>query len=156
MIFYYTRTQKTKIAAEALHDITGLPLYALSSDIHEVKGIRFAWRAVRSIIGTKGYPVSNMPVSVPDEIYLCGPIWVGEPAGPLKYFVRNVDLSGKTVNLLLTGMQPTEENRESARKCLVKAGCQPGGIYMIATQKELPEKEIVTEHLREMLEETNA
>ncbi|MCL2604198.1 MAG: hypothetical protein FWD90_06945 [Defluviitaleaceae bacterium] len=156
MIIYYTRTQKSKIAAEALHDITGLPLYALDSDIHEVKGIRFAWRAVRSIIGSKGYPVKNMPKAIPSEVYLCGPIWVGEIAGPLKYFINQADLSGKKVHMLLTGIQPTEQNRESARKCLGKSGCQIGEIYLIATQKELPEKEVITEHLREMMEEANA
>jgi hypothetical protein len=156
MIFYYTRTQKTKIVAEALHEITGMPLYALDSDINEIKGIRFAWKAVRSIMSAKGYLVKNMPTSTPGEIYLCGPIWVGEMAGPLKYFISNTDLSKTTVNILLTGIQPTEQNRESARKFLGKAGCKPGKIYMLATSKEPPEKEIVTEHLRELMKEEDA
>jgi hypothetical protein len=151
MIFYYSRTQKTKIAALALHDITGLPLYALASDIHEVKGIRFAFRALRSIIGKKGYPVNNMPDVVPDEFYLCAPIWVGEMAGPVKYFINNIDLTNKKVHVLLTGMQPTEQNRDRVRKVLAANGCQPGNVYRVATTKELPEKEIVTEHLRELM-----
>jgi hypothetical protein len=153
MIFYYTRSQKTKIAAEALHEITGLPLYALTAPINEAKGISFAWKAVRSILSDKGCPVSNMPDSVPEEIYLCGPIWVGEPAGPLKYFMKNSDLKDVKVNMVLTGAQPTEQNRVQARKALAKAGCKPGAVYMMATPKGLPEKEVVREHLLALLTE---
>jgi hypothetical protein len=72
-------------------------------------------------------------------------------AGPLKYFVNNLELSDTRVHLLLTGMQPTEQNRQSAKKVLARAGCLPGEIYFIATQKQPPEKEIVVEHLRELM-----
>jgi hypothetical protein len=153
MIFYYTRTQKSRIAAEALGEITGQPLYALESDINDSKGLRFAWQAVRSVIGAKGCPVKNMPVGVPGEIYLCGPVWMGAIAGPLNYFINSPVVSGVKVHLLLTCMQPTEETRASAYKRLTKAGCVPGKVYMIATSKQPPEKEVVIEHLRELMAE---
>jgi hypothetical protein len=151
MIFYYSRTQKTKIAAEALHEITGMPLYALDAQISEAKGILFIWRAMRSVMGKKGCPVDNMPASLPGEIYLCGPIWAGAPAGPLKYFITRANLSGIKVHVLLTGLQPSEQTRTSTRKQLERAGCRPGKVYLIATQKTPPEKDILTEHLRELM-----
>ena len=151
MILYYSRTQKTALAAQALHEITGLSLYALESDINDLKGVKFGWNALRSVISKKGYPVKNLPGSVPDVVYLCGPIWAGEMAGPLKYLLTQVDFSNTTVNVLLTGMQPSEQNRVSALKCLTASGCQPGDVYLMATSKEMPEKEILVEHLRELL-----
>ncbi|MCL2203576.1 MAG: hypothetical protein FWB88_06525 [Defluviitaleaceae bacterium] len=152
MIFYYTRTRKTQVAAQALHEITGLDLYGLDADINNDTGLRFAFRAIKSVISAKGCPVGNMPKAVPGEIYLCGPIWAGEMAGPLKYFIRNVDVSGTKVHLLLTGRQPSEQNRERAVKVLTQAGCQPGNIYLIATTGELPEQDLLVEQLRTIME----
>ena len=153
MIYYFTRTQKSKVAADALHEITGLPLYALTAPINEVKGFSFVWRAVKSVLSSKGCPVDNLPTDVPSEIYICGPIWAGGLAGPLKYFVKNIDLTHTKVNVLLTGQQPAEQSREMIQKFLAKSGCKPCKIFMMATSKELPEKDVVLEHLRQMLEE---
>lgn|GEM_PF-1165663 len=151
MILYYSRTKKSALAAQALHEITGMPLYALETDINSFTGIKFGWNALRSVMSKKGYPVSNLPGNVPGEVYLCGPIWAGEMAGPLKYVVTNVDFSKTVVHVLLTGMQPSEQNRISTQKLLLKSGCLPGEVYLMATPKQMPEKEVVTEHLRALL-----
>jgi len=62
-----------------------------------------------------------------------------------------MDLSNTKVNILLTGMQPSEQNRISAQKFLTKTGCHVGEVHLMATPKEMPEKEILVEHLRELL-----
>ncbi|MCL2188864.1 MAG: hypothetical protein FWC16_08065 [Defluviitaleaceae bacterium] len=151
MIFYYTRTQKTKVAAEALHEITGLGLYALTAPVSEVKGFSFWVKAFKSVMSAKGCEVHNLPDTLPAEIYLCGPIWAGEMAGPLKYFLRELDISKTKIHCVLTGMQPTEKDRESARRVIERAGAQAGDIHLIATQKTMPEKDVLIEHLRALL-----
>ena len=151
MILYYSRTKKTEAAAQALHEITGMPLYALESDINALKGIKFGWNALRSAISKAGYPVSNLPGSVPEEVYLCGPIWAGEMAGPLKYVLNQVDFSNTKVHILLTGMQPSEQNRIAAHKRIANIPCRPGTVHLLATPKEVPERDILIEHLRELL-----
>ena len=155
MIYYFTRSQKSKVAAEALSEVTGLPLYALVASINDAKGFLFGWKAVTSIMSSKGCEVSNLPTEVPREIYLCGPIWVGEMAGPLKNFLTNVKLTGVKVNVLLTGMQPAEENRRRALKVLGKSGCEVGAVYMMATTKEMPEKTLFCEQLRDLMPEND-
>ena len=100
MILYYTRSNKTKVCAEALHDVTGLPLYRLESDLNEKTGFRFIFKVLQLVFTGKDYPISNMPTDLPDEIYLCGPIWGGQLAGPLLYFLNNMNSRKCRVNLL--------------------------------------------------------
>jgi len=151
MIFYYSRTDKTKATAQALHDITGLPLYPLASDINDVKGFLFAFRAIKSAFGAKGLPVTNMPDAVPEEIYLCAPVWAGDPAGPVKYFIANANLRRTRVHVILTAMTPTHQNRANIKKLLERAGAAVGEILQIATTKQPPEPEILHEHITEWL-----
>ena len=152
MIFYYSRTDKTKAAAQALHEITGLPLYPLESDITDAKGFLFAFKSISAAFGNKGLPVRNMPDTVPEEIYLCAPIWAGEPAGPMKFFIANAGLARVRVHVVLTAMTPTRQHITHVKKLLDKAGATPGDILQIATTKQPPEAEILREHLRELLE----
>lgn len=153
MIIYYSRTQKTKIAAQALGEVTGLPLYELNAEIADAHGVKFAWKAIRSVMGAKGSPVTNLPGALPEEIWLCAPIWAGEIAGPGKYFLANTDLTQTRVNILLTGMSPSHQNEKAARRLLERTGAQAGTVLMLATPKQLPEPETVREHLRELLNE---
>ena len=154
MILYYTRSQKTKIFAEALGEILGLPLYELQSDLNDMKKFKFVRKALGMVISNKGYPVSNMPESAPDEIYICGPIWGGRLVGPPRYFLENIDLSKTKVNLLVTASTPVEKYRTRALEDLNKIKCIPGEAYIFATGNDLPEKEIAIEHLREALQQS--
>jgi len=153
MILYYTRSQKTKVFAEALHDITGLPLLELQSDLNEMKDFKFLTRALGMVFSGKGRLVTNMPESVPEEIYVCGPIWGGRLVGPPRYFLDNSDLSKTRVNILLTAQTPAKKYRTRALESLSKINCIPGNAYIFATgsDKDMPEKEIAIEHLRELL-----
>jgi len=153
MILYYTRSQKTKVFAEALGEILGMPLYRLESDIDNMKSFKFFRKALGMVFSGKGFPVTNMPESVPEEVYVCGPIWGGRFVGPHKYFIENADLSKTKVNLLMTAQTPTEKYRTKALEDLSKIKCIPGEAYIFATNSgtNLPEREIALEHLRELL-----
>ena len=149
MILYYTRSQKTKIFAEALHDITGLPLHELKSDLDKMKDFKFLTRALGMVFSGKGCPVTNMPSSVPKEIYVCGPVWGGRLVGPVKYFLENFDLSKTRVNILLTASTPVEKYRTRALEDLSKINCIQGEAYIFATNpKGMPEHDAVKEQLR--------
>jgi hypothetical protein len=152
MIFYYSRTHNTKTAAQALHELTGLPLYALESDINAAKGISFVWKALRGTLGSKGNKINNPPPAVPAEIYLCLPIWIGEAAGPVKYFIANTDLARTKVHAVITARMPTSQYRDAVVKLLERAGAQMGEITLLATTKGQPDPAVMHEHLREWLD----
>jgi len=150
MILYYSRTQKTRVCAEALHDVTGLPLYAFESDVNQLTNMRFLLRIARLVVMRNECPIVNMPVNIPGEIYLCGPIWAGALALPVKYFLKHADLKGKKVHLLITASIATQQHRDTVLKALSYTGCIPGEVYQFATTKELPERMFIAEQLREM------
>ncbi|MCL2363348.1 MAG: hypothetical protein FWC71_01650 [Defluviitaleaceae bacterium] len=152
MIIYFSRTDKTKAAAQALHDITGLPLYPLESDITDAKGFLFAFKAIKAAFDPKGLSVRNMPDTLPEEIYLCAPVWAGEPAGPMKYFIANAKLERVRVHVLLTAATPSRQHIASVKKLMDKAGATLGEIFQIATTKQPPEAEILREHINDWLE----
>ena len=152
MILYYTRSQKTKVFAEALHDVLGLPLYELQSDLNGMKDFKFLTKALGMVFSGKGYPVSNMPQSVPGEIYVCGPIWGGRMVGPPRYFLQNMDLSSTKINLLLTASTPVDKYRTRVLEDLSQLKCIPGEAYIFATDaKSMPERDVIAEQLREIL-----
>lgn len=138
--------------AQALQEVTGFHTYSLSAPINALKGVSFWWRALRCALSRKGCPIDNMPETIPTEIYICGPIWAGDMAGPLKNFVHHANLNGVTVHCALTGMQPSEQNRTAARKLLQRAGAQVGHVLLIATTKTPPEKALIVEHLKELMQ----
>jgi len=153
MILYYTRSQKTKVFAEALGEILALPLHELQSDLNNIKVFKFLTKALGMVFSGKGYPVSNMPDSVPKEIYVCGPVWGGRLVGPPRYFLDNMDLSDTKVNILLTASTPVEKYRTRALDSLKSINCIPGEAYIFATSKDLPEHDIAVEHLRQLLQD---
>jgi len=151
MILYYTRTQKTKIFAEALHDILDMPLYELKSELDDMKDFKFLLRALRSVLTSNECKATNIPKPLPEEIYLCAPIWGGKIAAPAQYFLKYSDLSSTKVNLLVTASTPVEKYRARAQESLSQINCIPGNAYIFATGKGLPEKDVVLEHLRDIL-----
>ena len=151
MVLFYTRSQKTKVFAEALGDILDLSLHELKSDLDDMTDFKFLFRTLGMVFSGKGYPVNNMPASVPGEIYVCGPIWGGRLVGPPRFFLENMDLSKTKVNLLVTASTPVEKYRTRALEDLAQINCIPGKAYIFATGKELPERNVAEEHLRAIL-----
>ena len=153
MILYYTFKKKTKLFAEVLGDVLGQPIYGLESDLNDKTGFRFMFSALMTCVTQKSHPVSNMPESVPTEIFVCSPIWGGEMAAPIKYFLENADLRGVKVNILLTASIPTGKHRQKALAFLNKIPCQPGEVYSFATvDKVMPDKDVLHEQLLDMLQ----
>ena len=156
MILYYTRSQKTKVFAEALHDTFDLPLHELKTELDGMGDFKFMLRALGSVFTKRECPVSNMPPTVPDEICLCAPIWGGKMAAPAQYFLKRMDLSKTKVNLLMTASTPVEKYRARAMEDLKQINCIPGDAYIFATGKELPEKDVVLQQMREILQGENS
>jgi len=152
MILYYTRTKRTKVFAEALGEVVGMPVYELESDLNKKSTVAFLVKALGLAFGGKGYPVSNMPPALPEEIYLCGPVWGGQLVGPPRYFLDNAGLKNTTVNILLTASVPVEKYRRKALDYLNQIPCRPGEAYIFATSDKIePDPETIKDHMREML-----
>ncbi|MCL2578299.1 MAG: hypothetical protein FWE27_09700 [Defluviitaleaceae bacterium] len=152
MILYYTRGKKTKVFAEALGEVLGLEVYELESDLNNKGNIGFIFKALSLVFSGKGYTVSNMPENLPEEIFLCTPIWGGQVAGPPRFFLENADLKNTTVNLLLTANMPVDKYKEDAMELLYKMQCKPGRAFIFATSNKVPpEIETIKEQLREIL-----
>ena len=151
MILYFSRSGKTQAFAQALHDILGLPLYRLESELGGLKKLRFFVTVVSRMMSRKPTPVTNMPPEpLPAEIWLCGPVWAGDAALPLQHFLQQATLRGVTVNLLLTAAQPDEKYRKQGHKLLAATACTPGEVLLFATRGE-PDMPTITEQLRDML-----
>lgn len=152
MILYYSRGKKTKIFADALGEILGMEVTELESELNDKTTIGFMLKALSLAFSGKSYPVSNMPQNLPDEIYLCTPVWGGQPAAPAKFFLENANLNETTVNILLTASVPVEKYKIAALDDLNRIRCRPGRAFIFATSdKAAPEPDVVKEQLREML-----
>jgi len=152
MILYYTYSQRTKVFAESLGQVLNLPVRELKSDINKKSAFGFIFTALRLTFSGKGTPVNNMPEAIPDEVYVCSPIWGGKAAAPIKYFLENIDLQNKKVHLLLTANIPTEKYRQRALEYLQKLPCIPGDVHLFATSdKVMPEADVIKEQLCQIL-----
>jgi len=151
MVLYYSHSKKTKLFAEALGEVLGQSVYGLESDLDRRSGLGFLTHALYLTFTGKDYAIANMPDSVPDEIYLCCPVWGGQIAAPARHFLENMDLKGKRVNILLTASVPVDKYRQKAAEYLnSKISCNAGEVYIFASSNSL-EKETIKEHLRELL-----
>ncbi|MCL2404729.1 MAG: hypothetical protein FWC92_04185 [Defluviitaleaceae bacterium] len=116
-----------------------------------MKNFKFLYRALASVFTSKECAVSNIPSSLPNEIYLCAPIWGGRLAAPAQYFLKHSDLSGKKANILVTAETPIEKYKTRALEYLSQLNCVAGDAYIFATSKGLPEKDIIIEHMHELM-----
>ncbi|MCL1843831.1 MAG: hypothetical protein FWF79_08460 [Defluviitaleaceae bacterium] len=156
MVLYYSRGKKTKIFAEALGEIQDCNVFELESDLNKKGMVGFIVKALSLAFSAKSYPAKmpDMTDGLPDEIFLCGPVWGGQLVGPPRYFLENADLKNTTVHLLLTARVPVEKYKTDALEYLNKIPCKPGRAYIFATSGKMPpEKAVVTEQLRGMINE---
>lgn len=153
MVLYYTFQQKTKIFAESLGQVLNQPVYGLESELNGKHIFMFMLHALASCFTKKTYPVLNMPESLPNEIFICSPVWGGGFAAPVRYFLENADLQDTTVNVLLTADIPAEKYKKNALEFLQKLPCKLGEAYIFATSDKIdPESDVIMEQLREMME----
>ena len=155
MVLYYTKGRKTKVFAEALAEVTEYPIQELKTSLNDKGHTAFIFRSLTLAISGKAYPVSNMPEDMPDEIFVCAPVWAGRPAAPALYFLQNADLTNKKVNMLLTCASATsgEKYKQKALDILNKTSCETGEVYVFVTTKQLPKHALAVEQLTQMLHE---
>jgi len=153
MIFYYTKSQRTKVFAQILGELKGQSTYELVADINKKSAFGFMISALWQSITNKTTAVTNMPQDIPSEIFVCAPIWAERLATPVKYFLENANLQGVRVNLLLTASNPTEKYKQTAFEYLRTFSCIPGDIFLFATSgKVMPDEQLVREHLSNLLD----
>lgn len=134
MIYCYSDSGNSKRYAEVLGDIIGQPVYMLEAQ-RKASPLRSVWQA----IARKSEPVVNMPTDIDgDEVYICGPVWGGYPAAPLRYFLENAPLRGKKVHMLLTAGLAQVRFIENAKKMLDN----PGNVQVFVGKGEAVEEQI--------------
>ena len=152
MVIYYTFKKKTKIFAEVLGDVVDKQTYALECDLNKKSDLVFMFHALKSCFTRRTIPVSNIPNSFGEKIFVCSPVWGGEMAAPVKYFLENADLRGVNVNILLTASIPTEKYKQKAADFLTKIPCIQGKVFIFAASDKIKlEKDVITEQINEIL-----
>ena len=160
MIFCYTATQKSKFYADVLGDVLGRPVHMLDCELGSDFGpdLRFGFmlRAIWYTIAKKPAAVVNMPAleDIGDgDVYLCGPVWGGHPAPPLRYFLGSLAaLRARKVHMLLTATVGHERQIKNAKKMIEGAGLVAGNVEIFATGGGLvPERDVVEEHIRSLM-----
>ena len=153
MVIYFSRSKKTEVFAKVLGEIKNLPLFELRSELNEMPTFRFLFKALWLVIRGKGFLQSNMPAGLPEEIYVCTPVWGGQVASPVRFFLQNAEITNVRVNILLTASMPTDKYVKNAEKLLGDTSCLAGKVRIFATSSKetLPEADIIREHLREAL-----
>ena len=153
MVIFFSRTRKTEVFARVLGEMRNLPLFELRSDLNEMPAFRFILKALWLVVCGKNFPTTNMPKNLPEEIYVCTPIWGGAVSPPVKYFLQNAELTNIKVNILLTASMPSDKYVKNAEKLLEDTSCLAGNVYIFVTSSKetLPDADIIREHMKEVL-----
>ena len=153
MVIYFSRSKKTEVFAKVLGEMKSLPLFELRSELNEMPAFRFILKALGLAVFGKGFPVDKMPGSLPEEIYVCSPVWGGNVAPPVKYFLQNAKVQGVLVNIVLTASMPTDKYVRNAERLLDGLSCLAGKVLIFATSSKEPEPDadIIREHLKDAL-----
>ena len=153
MVIYFSRSKKTEVFAKVLGETKNLPLFELRSELNEMPTFRFIFKALGLTLQGKSYPVNKMPENLPEEIFVCSPVWGGNVVPTVKFFLQNADIANVKVNILLTASTPTDKYVKNAEKLLEKTPCKAGNVCIFATSSKeaLPDADIIREHLKEAL-----
>jgi flavodoxin len=153
MVIYYSLSSHTKTAAEELAKLLACPL----GEIRDAKPREgFAGIAAGAAFAFFKKPSEILPT--PDlknaaEITICSPVWAGQINPAVRRFIKIADLSGKTVNILLTCAAYERHGRYkiSAIEALAGKGAKLGFAIVLAAPKGGSEREVIREHLEEMI-----
>ena len=149
MILYYSRLGKTKVIAEVLSEIKSMPIYRLESDLESKSGFSLMFDILRYSMFKKPYYVNNMPTELPEEIYICTPIWDTHIAPPVRHFLQNISLENIKVHFVITPFIPNLRHLTNMEKLLKSLDCIPGQIYTLAVTKEsIKDIDTLREHMK--------
>ena len=148
MIFCYSATHKSEAYAKLLGEILNRPVYMLECAIDPSHKFSFF---ISAILLKSQSIIKNMPKNIDgDDIYIVGPIWAGNIAEPLKYFLKNATIEQRPVNMLLTAAVSHYKYPITVEKTLSKFNLTPGEIHVFATPHDGIDKEIAESHIREL------
>ena len=153
MVVYFSRSKKTEVFAKVLGEIKDLPLFELRTKLNDLPTLRFIFHALWLTVRGKVFPVEKMPENLPEEIFVCSPVWGGNVAPPVKYFLQNADITNVKVNILLTASMPTDKYVRNVERLLEKTSCLAGTVCIFATSstEARPDAEIIKEHMKEAM-----
>lgn len=151
MLIFFSRTGKTGVFAKILSEIKNCPVFELRCGLNDMPALRFALRAAWSAFMRRAEPVERMPESLPDELYVCAPVWGGRIASPARHFLLAAGLSGKKVNVLLTASVPADKYVRDAERLLGTLDCVPGVVRVFASGGAHLDEETIREHLKELM-----
>ena len=149
MIICYSASQKSKVYADVLGNILFRPVYMLECDINH-KRISHVIKSLWLAITCKPAQVLNMPDmsdTVDLEIYICGPVWGGNPAPPIIYFLENAQIKGKKINMLLTAGAAHIKYKYNAEKMIAKYGAAAGIVEVFGSDSQ-PDLDVIESHIR--------
>ena len=145
MVIYYSWTGNTKAYAEALASKKGLPLVELREKIVRGSGKLDFLKAIFQIIGRKNTletGVTELPdISSCDEVFICSPVWANTFTPSVRYFLNNVDLTGKKVHFLFTcaAKNPDSQGfKKNAAEFLKSKRCIAGEMYAFSVRGKKP------------------
>lgn len=103
IVFYYSRTGKTAIAAKTLAD-------KMSSELVEIKDLKnrdgiIGW--IKALFDARGMKITQIEpnkVNTADYDTICfgTPIWAGNPTPAINTVIKNFEIRGKDVILFVT------------------------------------------------------
>jgi flavodoxin len=102
-VLYYSRTEKTAVAAKALAD-------KISGDLIEIKDLKnrkgiIGWiKCAMDARGGKTTQIepSTFDTSAYDTLYIGTPVWAGKPTPAVNTVINNFEIRGKDIVLFVT------------------------------------------------------
>jgi len=129
-VLYYSRTEKTAVAAKALADKISGDLFEIK-DLKSRKGIIGWIRAIMDARGLKNTQIEppTIDISNYDTIFIGTPIWGGKPTPVANTVINNFEIRGKDVVIFLTLGGDKYKNSLN----LIKAKVEENGGNVIKT-----------------------
>ncbi len=154
MILYYSLSGNTKMYADILSVLTNEPIYPIIEKTPRSGTLGKARGIVESILNLS---VPIEPINVDQTgraIYICAPIWAGNIAPAVRTYIKNTNLQGKKINLILTCSEiiNQESYRKKAEEIIILARCTPGFVHSFVCDKRFqPEPDVVRKHLKKLV-----
>lgn len=144
LVVFYSRTGKTKIAAQGLANKFSCTVEELQSTENR-EGLLGAFTCVLDQLLDRDDQLlpCNKDMSSYNPIIIAAPIWLGRLSSPVRTFLKQSNLRGKEVYIFLTyNGRLTEEKEKTLLDDLTAQGITPRGLYKIIT-KEKTDDEII-------------
>lgn len=137
LVVYYSRSGKTKMAADSLKNLLGCEEEAIISKIDR-SGFSGILTGVIDQLMDRDDDQAPFGKSLQpyNPICLATPVWVGNIASPARTFIKGADFKGKDVFLFLTYNGKLSPEKETAIASLLSArGCRVK-IFKIITKEK--------------------